>query len=136
MLTQRFGEFNLVGTYSPPMQPLGYEESDEIIAQMRDVKPDFIWVALSTPKQELWMQMHMPRIGSGIAIGVGAAFALLSGTTTQAPRWVQRSGLEWLFRLAMEPKRLYRRYFFVVPTYLRFFVAAVIKHYVARWMPT
>jgi N-acetylglucosaminyldiphosphoundecaprenol N-acetyl-beta-D-mannosaminyltransferase len=103
---------------------------------MRDVKPDLIWVALSTPKQELWMQTHMPRIGSGIAIGVGAAFALLSGTTTQAPRWVQRSGLEWLFRLAMEPKRLYRRYFFVVPMYLRFFVAAVIKHHAARWMPT
>jgi N-acetylglucosaminyldiphosphoundecaprenol N-acetyl-beta-D-mannosaminyltransferase len=136
VLRQRFGEFNLVGTYSPPMQPLGYEESDEIIAQMRDVKPDLIWVALSTPKQELWMQMHMPRIGSGIAIGVGAAFALLSGATTQAPRWVQRSGLEWLFRLAIEPKRLYRRYFFVVPTYLRFFVVAVIKHHASRWMPT
>ena len=78
------------------------------------------------------MQMHMPRIGSGIAIGVGAAFDLLSGKTLQAPRWIQRSGLEWLFRLTMEPKRLYRRYFFVVPKYLQFFVATLVKHYVAR----
>jgi N-acetylglucosaminyldiphosphoundecaprenol N-acetyl-beta-D-mannosaminyltransferase len=135
-LRRRFGEFNLVGTYSPPIQPPGFDERDEVIARLRDLKPDLIWVALSTPKQELWMQMHMPKIGSGIAIGVGAAFALLSGATIQAPRWIQRSGLEWLFRLAMEPKRLYRRYLVVVPTYSRFFVAALIKHHAARWRPT
>jgi len=131
-LKQRFGQFNLVGSYSPPIEPLGYNERDEVIAQIRDLKPDLVWVGLSTPKQELWMQMHMPRIGSGIAIGVGAAFDLLSGKTVQAPRWIQRSGLEWLFRLTMEPKRLYRRYFFVVPKYLQFFVATLVKHYVAR----
>ncbi len=135
-LQRRFGEFNLVGTYSPPMEALGYKEREEVIAQIRGLKPDLIWVGLSTPKQELWMSMHMPKIGSGIAIGVGAAFDLLSGTTVQAPRWIQRSGLEWLFRLAMEPKRLYRRYFFVVPKYLQFFVAALIKHHAARRIPT
>ena len=92
-LRRRFGEFSLVGTYSPPMQLLGYEECEEVLARIRGVRPDLIWVALSTPKQELWMQMHMPKIGSGIAIGVGAAFDLLSGTTIQAPRWISALGL-------------------------------------------
>ena len=131
-LRSRFGAYNLVGTYCPPMKPLGFVEEEDVLARIRGLKPDFVWVGLSTPKQELWMQMHMPKIGSGIAIGVGAAFDLLSGTTVQAPRWIQRSGFEWLFRLAMEPRRLYRRYFFVVPKYLQFSVAELIKSHIAR----
>lgn len=78
------------------------------------------------------MSFVQPKIGLGIAIGVGAAFDLLSGTTVQAPRWIQRSGFEWLFRLAMEPRRLYRRYFFVVPKYLQFFATELIKYHIAR----
>jgi N-acetylglucosaminyldiphosphoundecaprenol N-acetyl-beta-D-mannosaminyltransferase len=131
-LRSRFGEYNLVGTYCPPMSPLGFVEREDVLARIRDLKPDFVWVGLSTPKQELWMQMHMPKIGSGIAIGVGAAFDLVSGTTVQAPRWIQRSGFEWLFRLAMEPRRLYRRYFFIVPKYLQYAVAELIAHHLAR----
>ena len=132
VLRSRFGEFNLSGTYCPPVNPLGFIEQDDVLARIRDLKPDFVWVGLSTPKQELWMQMHMPEIGSGIAIGVGAAFDLLSGTTIQAPRWIQRSGFEWLFRLVMEPRRLYRRYFFVVPKYLQFFLEALVKSRTSR----
>jgi N-acetylglucosaminyldiphosphoundecaprenol N-acetyl-beta-D-mannosaminyltransferase len=118
----RFGEFNLVGGHVPPIQPMGFEEDDEVLAQIRALKPNIVWVGLSTPKQELWLLKHMPKIGCGVGIGVGAAFDLLSGTTTQAPRWIQRSGLEWAFRLAVEPRRLFKRYFFVIPRFLYYMV--------------
>jgi N-acetylglucosaminyldiphosphoundecaprenol N-acetyl-beta-D-mannosaminyltransferase len=116
-LTARFGPLNVVGTYSPPMKPLGFCEDEAIVRRIRDCRPQIIWIGLSTPKQEVWMHMHMPRIGAGVGIGVGAAFDFLSGTSRQAPRWVQRSGFEWLYRVANEPRRLFRRYLFVVPRF-------------------
>lgn len=128
-LASRFGEFNLVGVHCPPTRSAGFSEDTEVIARIRNLKPHFIWVGLSTPKQELWMRMHMPRIACGVAIGVGAAFDLVSGKTLQAPRWIQRSGLEWLFRLAMEPRRLFRRYFFIVPRFGYFALATLVNHY-------
>jgi N-acetylglucosaminyldiphosphoundecaprenol N-acetyl-beta-D-mannosaminyltransferase len=127
VLNARFGSFELVGEYSPPMRPADFEEADEVLARIRELKPDVIWVSLSTPKQELWLQRHMPKIGSGVGVGVGAAFDLISGATTQAPKWIQRSGLEWLFRLSMEPGRLYRRYAFVVPRFFYFFFLALLN---------
>jgi N-acetylglucosaminyldiphosphoundecaprenol N-acetyl-beta-D-mannosaminyltransferase len=126
-LTARFGAFNMVGSYCPPMRPKGFEEDEHVLSFIRELKPDIIWVGLSTPKQELWLHMHMKKIGSGVGIGVGAAFDLLSGTTRQAPRWIQRSGFEWLFRMAMEPRRLCKRYFFVVPRFAWFLLAVLIK---------
>jgi len=120
MLVARFGDFNFAGMYSPPMRPLGFSEDEQILSRIRDLNPHFVWVGLSTPKQELWMDMHMQKVGFGVAIGVGAAFDLLSGKTLQAPRWIQRSGFEWLFRLAMEPRRLFRRYLFVIPHFSYF----------------
>jgi len=127
VLRARFGEFNLVGSHSPPIKPLGFVEQDDVLARIRDLRPEVIWVGLSTPKQEVWMQMHMPKIGCGLAVGVGAAFDLLSGNTVQAPRVIQRSGLEWLFRLAMEPRRLFKRYALVVPQFLYFMVETVLR---------
>ena len=125
-LTSRFGEFNLVGAYSPPIRPAGFEEDEEVLSRIRQLRPHIIWVGLSTPKQELWLQTHMPKIGSGVGIGVGAAFDLVSGTTRQAPRWIQRSGLEWLFRMAVEPRRLFRRYLFIVPRFLYYMVETFV----------
>ena len=133
VLTSRFGDFNLVWTYSPPMKPLGFVEEEDVLSRIRGLAPHFLWVGLSCPKQELWMQMHMPLIGSGVAIGVGAAFDLVSGTKFQAPRWIQRSGLEWLFRLLTEPKRLFKRYFFVIPRFLYFLLEALVKHRSEMW---
>ena len=83
---------------------------------------DIVWVGLGTPKQEFWMAEHRSRLEPAVLVGVGAAFDLLSGTVRQAPRWVQRSGFEWLFRLAVEPRRLWRRYLLNIP---RFAVALV-----------
>jgi N-acetylglucosaminyldiphosphoundecaprenol N-acetyl-beta-D-mannosaminyltransferase len=127
-LTSRFGEFNLVGTYSPPIRPIGCEEDEDVLSRIRLLKPQIIWVGLSTPKQEIWLHNHMHKIGSGVGIGVGAAFDLVSGTTRQAPRWIQRSGLEWLFRMAVEPRRLFRRYLFVVPRFLYYMAETFIAH--------
>jgi N-acetylglucosaminyldiphosphoundecaprenol N-acetyl-beta-D-mannosaminyltransferase len=129
-IRSRFGEFHLVGTYSPPVQPVGFIESEGVISRIRQLKPNVVWVGLSTPKQEIWLFNHMPRIGSGVGIGVGAAFDLLSGTTRQAPRWIQRSGFEWLYRLAVEPRRLFRRYLFIVPRFLYYMAETAI---VRRW---
>jgi N-acetylglucosaminyldiphosphoundecaprenol N-acetyl-beta-D-mannosaminyltransferase len=125
-LRSQFGEFTLVGVYSPPIRPVGFAEAEDLLSRIRELKPHIIWVGLSTPKQEIWLHDHMGRIGSGVGIGVGAAFDLVSGTTRQAPRWVQRSGLEWLFRLGVEPRRLVRRYFFIVPRFLYYMAETLI----------
>jgi N-acetylglucosaminyldiphosphoundecaprenol N-acetyl-beta-D-mannosaminyltransferase len=125
-IESRFGQFNFVGSYSPPMQPLGFSERDEVLSCIRGAAPDILWVGLSTPKQELWLQMHMKKIGCGVGIGVGAAFEFVSGILPQAPRWIQQCGFEWLFRLAVEPRRLFRRYFFVVPRFAWLFLRRVL----------
>src|SRR5262249_4130114 len=127
VLVARFGEFNIVGVHCPPMRPLGFAEDQEIIERIRQMRPQVVWVGLSTPKQELWLHMHMQQIGTGVGVGVGAAFDLLSGRITQAPRWIQRSGLEWLFRTIVEPRRLLGRYCFVVPRFLWFFLRTLLK---------
>jgi N-acetylglucosaminyldiphosphoundecaprenol N-acetyl-beta-D-mannosaminyltransferase len=128
-LTSRFGEFNLVGAYSPPIRPIGFDEDEAVLSHIRKLKPHIVWVGLSTPKQEIWLHNHMHKIGGGVGIGVGAAFDLVSGTTRQAPRWIQRSGLEWLFRLAVEPRRLFRRYVFIVPRFLYYMVETFISYH-------
>lgn len=119
-LSSRFGEFALAGAYSPPIRPIGIIEEEPVLTKIRETRPDIIWIGLSTPKQEIWLNNHMKKIGFGVGIGVGAAFDLVAGTTLQAPRWIQRSGLEWLFRLVMEPRRLFRRYLFIIPRFSYF----------------
>jgi N-acetylglucosaminyldiphosphoundecaprenol N-acetyl-beta-D-mannosaminyltransferase len=126
-IVRRFGDFNVIGVHCPPIRPAGFIEDRDVIDKIRAARPHFIWVGLSTPKQELWMQTHAPLIGEGVAIGVGAAYDLLSGTKQRAPRWIQRSGFEWLFRLAVEPRRLFYRYVFVIPRFMCFFTEALIK---------
>ena len=81
-----------------------------VVDAINAARPDIVWVGLSTPKQERWMAAHVGRLDAPVLIGVGAAFDFHAGDAAQAPRWMQRSGLEWLFRLAVEPRRLWRRY--------------------------
>ncbi|OGO48659.1 MAG: hypothetical protein A2Z30_07585 [Chloroflexi bacterium RBG_16_64_43] len=109
-LGRRYSGLAIAGTCSPPFRPLNAAEEEAIAARINQVHPHVVWVGLSTPKQERWMAAHLGRINAPVFIGVGAAFDFLSGTKPQAPRWIQRSGLEWLFRLATEPRRLWRRY--------------------------
>lgn len=109
-LTARFPGLDVVGCLSPPFHALSPEEDAEVVATINSTQPDIVWVGLSTPKQEQWMAGHLGRVEAKVMIGVGAAFDFHSGRKRQAPRWMQRSGLEWLFRLVQEPRRLGRRY--------------------------
>lgn len=108
-LQQRYG-IQVVGAYSPPFHPPTLEESQEIIQMIQAASPDVLWVGLSTPKQEKWMRAFRDRVNVPVMVGVGAAFDFATGRARQAPRWMQEHGLEWLFRLLTEPRRLWRRY--------------------------
>jgi N-acetylglucosaminyldiphosphoundecaprenol N-acetyl-beta-D-mannosaminyltransferase len=100
----------IVGTYSPPFRSLTEEEDRDVVAMIESAHPDVLWIGLSTPKQERWMYEHREKITVPAVLGVGAAFDLNTGRLNQAPRWMRENGLEWLFRLWTEPKRLWRRY--------------------------
>jgi N-acetylglucosaminyldiphosphoundecaprenol N-acetyl-beta-D-mannosaminyltransferase len=119
MLQSRFPGINIVGTFSPPFRPLNADELAQLQDQVRAARPDFFWVGLSTPKQERFMATHLQLLPEAkVLIGVGAAFDLLTGRVRQAPRWIQRSGLEWFFRLTQEPGRLWKRYLVNNPLFI------------------
>ncbi len=117
-LQKRFPGLKVVGSYSPPFRPLTPEEDKEIVQMINNADPDIVWVGLSTPKQEHWMAEHRERLKAPVLIGVGAAFDFISGLKSQAPRWMQRGGLEWLFRLLTEPRRLWKRYLINNPLFV------------------
>lgn len=109
-LRARFPRALVVGALSPPFRPLDAAEDREIAAEIAAASPDIVWVGLGTPTQERWMAAHVGRVHAPVLVGVGAAFDFHAGVKAQAPRWVQRVGLEWAFRMASEPRRLARRY--------------------------
>ena len=110
-LRERFPRLNIVGTFTPPFRPLTPEERSMVVSTINQSGADIVWVGLSTPKQERWMAEHIGLLTPPVLIGVGAAFDFHAGVKKQAPRWLQRSGLEWSYRLMTEPRRLWRRYF-------------------------
>jgi N-acetylglucosaminyldiphosphoundecaprenol N-acetyl-beta-D-mannosaminyltransferase len=109
-LKRRFPTIEVCGTFSPPMRLLDPEEDKEIATLISRAAPDVLWVGLGTPKQERWMHEHRDQLHVPVLVSVGAAFDILSGRRNQAPRWMRERGLEWLFRLLQEPRRLWRRY--------------------------
>lgn len=109
-LSERFPGLVVAGTHSPPFRALSEAEVAAEVDMINAAGPDVVWVGLSTPKQERWMASRVGRLHAAVLVGVGAAFDMHAGNLRQAPRWMQRSGLEWLFRLVMEPKRLWKRY--------------------------
>lgn len=117
-LTKRFPLLDVAGFHSPPFRDLTPAETDEMIAHINQSKPDILWVGLGSPKQERWMAEHIGALDAPVIIGVGAAFDLHAGIKKQAPRWMQQSGLEWLFRLASEPRRLWKRYLTANPAFV------------------
>ena len=117
-LAARFPGLQIVGTHTPPFRELDATEASALEEKIRALRPSFFWVGLSTPKQEKFMAAFAPRLNAGVLLGVGAAFDFLSGRIRQAPRWMQRAGLEWLFRLCTEPRRLAPRYFKNNPLFL------------------
>jgi N-acetylglucosaminyldiphosphoundecaprenol N-acetyl-beta-D-mannosaminyltransferase len=117
-LCARFPGLAVVGAQSPPFHALTGEELDGLQKDISGCRPDVIWVGLGTPKQDRFMAEVWDQLDAGVMIGVGAAFDFLSGAKKQAPRWMQRSGLEWLFRLGQEPRRLACRYLVYNPLFL------------------
>ena len=117
-LKERFPKLAVAGTFTPPFRPLTGEEVQALQTQISAAKPDILWVGLSTPKQEKFMAEFRPRLQVTLMIGVGAAFDFHSGRVKQAPRWMQRSGLEWFYRLCSEPRRLAKRYLRNNPLFL------------------
>jgi N-acetylglucosaminyldiphosphoundecaprenol N-acetyl-beta-D-mannosaminyltransferase len=109
-MTERFPGLQIVGTYSPPFRALTPEEDTDIVRRINAAGPDIVWVGLSTPKQERWMAAHIGRLDAPVMIGVGAAFDIHAGLRRKAPTWMQRAGMEWLYRLLVEPRRLAGRY--------------------------
>jgi N-acetylglucosaminyldiphosphoundecaprenol N-acetyl-beta-D-mannosaminyltransferase len=109
-LKETYPGLRVAGTYSPAVGQLTPDEDQHIIDMVRAARPDFLFVALGAPRQDLWIRQHLLELRVPVAMGVGCVFDLLAGNVRRAPRWMQRTGLEWAFRLCQEPQRLWRRY--------------------------
>jgi N-acetylglucosaminyldiphosphoundecaprenol N-acetyl-beta-D-mannosaminyltransferase len=109
-LKAKFPGLNVVGTLSPPFAPQALPLDADTAARINAAGADIIWVGLGSPKQDVWNALNRAALNAPVLIGIGAAFDFLSGMKPQAPEWMQALGLEWLFRLWCEPRRLWRRY--------------------------
>lgn len=117
-LKAKYSGLCVVGFYSPPFRRLTDEEDNIVVDYINQSGAQIVWVGLSTPKQEFWMHDHVGRIQGATLLGVGAAFDFHSGSIARAPKWLQNLGLEWFHRLLSEPRRLWSRYFIVIPQFL------------------
>jgi N-acetylglucosaminyldiphosphoundecaprenol N-acetyl-beta-D-mannosaminyltransferase len=117
-LQARYPHLRVVGTYTPPFRPLNPQEKEDLQRQVASAQPDIIWVGIGMPKQEAFMADALPWLDTTLMVGVGAAFDFFTGRVRQAPRWIQRCGLEWLFRFFQEPRRLFVRYFKYNPLFI------------------
>jgi N-acetylglucosaminyldiphosphoundecaprenol N-acetyl-beta-D-mannosaminyltransferase len=119
-----FPGLRIAGTYAPPFRPLALAEDAEVVRLINDSGADVVWVGLGAVKQEYWMAQHVDLLSAPVLIGVGAAFDFHAGVIKQAPLWMQRHGLEWMYRLFREPRRLWRRYLRTNPA----FVWGIMRH--------
>ena len=126
-LVDRFPGLEVAGSFCPPFRELDECEMDEICSRINDSGAQIVWIGLSTPKQEYWMSRARTRLDAPVLVGVGAAFDFHAGVKRQAPVWMQRNGLEWLFRTMTEPRRLGRRYLRVVPVFGTLALCQVVR---------
>ncbi len=108
-LKEKYPKLNIVGMYSPPFRQVSKEEDEVIVNNINEANADFLWVGLGAPKQEIWMYEHKERVNS-LMLGVGAGFDYYAEKIKRAPMWMQKSNLEWIYRLMQDPKRLLKRY--------------------------
>jgi N-acetylglucosaminyldiphosphoundecaprenol N-acetyl-beta-D-mannosaminyltransferase len=127
-LRQRYPGVKIVGGYSPPHRPLTDEESAAVVQELNQSQADVVWVGIGVPKQEKWMARMRPMLDAPVLVGVGAAFDFHAGLVPQAPNWMQEAGLEWAYRLAHEPRRLWRRYLRYNPRFIGSFTHQLIAH--------
>ena len=131
-LRSRHPGLNIVGGHVPPFRPLTAEEQDAVVDQINDSDADVVWVGIGVPKQEKWMASVRGRLEPPVLVGVGAAFDFHAGLVPQAPGWMQRMGLEWAYRLAHEPRRLWRRYLRYNPRFVIGFLRQWLGHWARR----
>jgi N-acetylglucosaminyldiphosphoundecaprenol N-acetyl-beta-D-mannosaminyltransferase len=127
-LRRRFPGVQIVGGYSPPFRALSDEEREAVAAEINHARPDVVWVGIGVPKQEKWMAEMRDRLEAPVLVGVGAAFDFHAGLVPQAPAWMQSAGLEWLYRLSKEPRRLWRRYLTYNPRFVLGFARQYLRH--------
>ncbi len=127
-MRRRHPGIQIVGGYSPPFRALEPEEERAVVRQINSAEPDVLWVGIGVPKQEKWMARMRERLDVPVMCGVGAAFDFHAGRISMAPRWMQKHGLEWIYRTVQEPKRLLPRYMSTNPR----FVAAFARQYVTE----
>lgn len=127
-LTLRFPGLQVAGVYAPLIAEVGHEPDWALVERLNAAHAQVIWVGLGSPKQDIWMNLYRPYLNAPVLIGVGAAFDFLSGSKGQAPSWMRRSGLEWVFRLAQEPGRLWRRYLIYNPR----FIVGVVRQFIRQ----
>jgi N-acetylglucosaminyldiphosphoundecaprenol N-acetyl-beta-D-mannosaminyltransferase len=127
-LRQRYPGVKIVGGYSPPHRPLSDEEEAAVVDEINRAGADVVWVGIGVPKQEKWMARMRARLNAPVLVGVGAAFDFHAGLVPQAPSWLQEAGLEWAYRLAHEPRRLWRRYVRYNPRFLQAFAVQLARH--------
>ena len=127
-LRERFPRLRIAGGYSPPFRSLTAEEEDRVVAAINSSNAAVVWVGTGQPKQERWMLKMRPRLSAPLLVGVGAAFDFHAGLVSQAPPWMQRNGLEWVYRLSREPRRLWRRYARYNPRFLAGFARQYGRH--------
>lgn len=126
ILTARHPTLQVAGIHSPPQSTL-FEMEPDLIERIRQARPDVLLVAFGNPKQEKWIYMHLHDLGVPVCIGVGGTFDFIAGEVRRAPPWMQRSGLEWLYRLLQEPRRMWRRYVVDIFQFARFFLAQWLR---------
>jgi N-acetylglucosaminyldiphosphoundecaprenol N-acetyl-beta-D-mannosaminyltransferase len=131
-LRLRYPGLRIVGGQAPPFRALTDAEEEAVAADIKRSGADVVWVGLGVPKQEKWMARMRHRVSAPVLIGVGAAFDFHAGLIPQAPGWMQRAGLEWLFRLAQEPRRLWRRYLRYNPRFVVGFMRQYLRHRASR----
>jgi N-acetylglucosaminyldiphosphoundecaprenol N-acetyl-beta-D-mannosaminyltransferase len=118
---------NIVGGYSPPFRELGAGEEDEVVANINAARPDVVWVGIGVPKQEKWMARMRDRLDAPVICAVGAAFDFHAERISQAPPWMQERGMEWIYRIAQEPRRLLPRYLYYNPRFLVSFARQLFR---------
>lgn len=125
-LVEKFPGVEIVGSYSPPFRQLSEEENLEMVEQINEAKPDFLWVGLGAPKQEKWIANNLHHVDVPVQVGVGAAFDFHAGNVSRAPEFMQKHGLEWLYRMYQDP-RLVKRYVATNPVFLYMFARDYLK---------
>jgi N-acetylglucosaminyldiphosphoundecaprenol N-acetyl-beta-D-mannosaminyltransferase len=134
-LRQSYPGVKIVGGYSPPFRDLSEEEEAAIVDEINGTKADVVWVGVGAPKQEKWMAAMRPRLDAPVLVGVGAAFDFHAGLVPQAPDWMQSAGLEWLYRMAQEPRRLGPRYVRYNPRFVTGFARQYARHRLRAGQP-